>query len=161
MMSRFACVFLCASFMLLSSFFAVPALAAEESKAGAPKADTPIKVEARSTLVSVAHTGTDSIGIRLSTRLKEVFNASNLFKLNEENAPKIRLVLTTKAEFADRPHVGSVYSLVWVFSQSDAHLGYLLAQEVDVLSLDDVDAVAAKVAERTDGLAVKYAYLFK
>ncbi len=155
--SRVLCLACILSFMALP----IHVLAAEAAKAGAPQANTPTKIDARSTQISVAHTGTDTIGTRLSTRLKEVFNSSNLFQLNEKNAPKIRLVLTTKAEFADRPHVGSVYSLVWVFSQSDAHLGYMLAQEVDVVNLEDVDGVAAKIVERTDGLSVKYGYLFK
>ncbi len=136
-------------------------MAAEAPKAGQAKANTPAKLEMRSTQVSVSHEGVDTIGIQLATRLKELFNVSNLFQLNEENAPKIRLVVTSKAEFSDRPHVGSVYSILWVFSQSDSHLGYLLAQDVDVLSGEDVDDVATKIVNRTDGLAVKYGYLLK
>ncbi len=130
-------------------------------KVAEPAPDTPAKVNQRETQISVNHTGSDNAGTRLATRLKELFNASNLFQLNETNSPKIRILLVSKAEFADRPNVGSIYSITWVFSQSEGHLGYLLAQEVDVLSPEDVDRVAAKLLERTDGLAVKYAYLFK
>ncbi len=145
----------------LSPFSAINTMAAEKPKAGAPKANTPATLNARSAQVSVSHEGTDTIGIQLATRLKELFNASNLFQLNEKNAPKIRLVVTSKAEFSERPHVGSVYAVLWVFSQSDSHLGYLLAQEVDVLSKEDINDAAAKIVDRTDGLAVKYSYLFK
>ncbi len=148
--------------LALSLCFSTAALAAEASpKAGDAKVNSPAKLEVRTTKVSVSHTGTDTIGIQLATRLKELFNASNLFALNEENTPKIRIVLTSKAEFNDRPHVGSVYSLLWVFSQSDSHLGYLLAQDVDVLSVEDVNDMATRIVNRTDGLAIKYGYLFK
>ncbi len=152
--------------LLMLAFWTVSPFSTGESVAAAPKAgeakaNTPAKAVSRSTQVSVSHEGTDTIGTQLSTRLKELFNASNLFELNEKSAPKIRLILTSKAEFTDRPHVGSVYSLLWVFSQSESHLGYLLAQEVNVLSSEDIDAVAAKIIEQTDGLSVKYGYLFK
>ncbi len=149
------------SLALSLGIYSAPFAATSAPKAGEAKANTPAKLEMRTTQISVSHDGTDTIGIQLATRLKELFNASNLFALNEENAPKIRIVLTSKAEFNDRPHVGSVYSLLWVFSQSDSHLGYLLAQDVDVLSSEDISDVATKIVNRTDGLAIKYGYLFK
>ena len=134
---------------------------ANEQKKGDTKPNTPAKVEMRRTQVSVSHEGLDTIGIKLATRLKELFNASNLFTLNEKNITKMRIIITSKAEFKDRPHVGSVYSLLWVFSQNDENLGYLLAQDVNVLSNEDIDDVANKIVSRTDGLAVKFGYLFK
>ncbi len=149
------------SLALCLSLQGISMAASAAPKAGESKANTPAKLAMRSTQVSVSHEGTDTIGIQLATRLKELFNASNLFQLNEENEPKVRLVLTSKAEFKDRPHVGSVYSLLWVFSQSDSNLGYLLAQDVDVLSSEDVNDIATKIVNRTDGLATKYGYLFK
>ncbi len=158
-------IVICFLLLFVGAFCAEQGFAAEKTqtteKAGAPTPDTPAKTTQRETQISVSHTGTDIAGTRLATRLKELFNASNLFQLNESNNPKIRILLVSKAEFADRPSVGSVYSITWVFSQSEGHLGYLLAQEVDILTPEDVDAVAARLLERTDGLAVKYAYLFK
>ncbi len=154
-------------FLVVSISFSNVSFAAAEqknqvtAKVGAPAPDSPAKTTERKSQISVNHTGTDNAGTRLATRLKEVFNASNLFQLNEDNAPKIRILLVSKAEFNDRPNVGSVYSITWVFSQSEGHLGYLLAQEVDIITPEAVDIVAAKLLERTDGLAVKYAYLFK
>ncbi len=153
------------AFILMASVGYGYAAAEQNSKAvdkvAEPAKDTPSKSTQRKSQVSVSHTGNDAAGTRLATRLKELFNGSNLFQLNEDNSPKIRLLLVSKAEFPERPNVGSIYSITWVFSQSEGHLGYLLAQELDILNPEDVDGVAAKLLERTDGLAVKYAYLFK
>lgn len=135
-------------------------VAAADAPAGKAVADKPAKNVERRTTIAVVHEGTDSVGARLSTRLKETFNSSNLFALNDKDGPKIRLLVNTQPEFAGRPAVGSVYSVVWTFSQSDAHLGYLLAREVGTVSGDDVDALVQQLIERTDGIAVKYAYLF-
>jgi hypothetical protein len=123
--------------------------------------DTPAKVETRSTAVAVIHEGGDSIGARLTMRLKERFNASNLFKLEEKDQPKLRLLLTTMEEFSSRPGIGSVYSITWAFSQSEGHLAYLLARDVGVLTMEEVDALTERLLERTDGIGVKYGYLFK
>ena len=123
--------------------------------------DTPVKMETRSTAVAVIHEGADSIGARLAMRLKEAFNASNLFRLEEKDQPKMRLLLNTMAEFPSRPGAGSVYSITWVFSQSDAHLAYLLARDVGILTMEEVDALTYSLLERTDGIGVKYGYLFK
>lgn len=147
--------------LLLTLCLFAPALAtAAEAPAGKAVADKPAKTTERRTTIAVIHEGTDSIGARLSNRLKETFNASNLFALNDKDAPKIRLLLTTQPEFSTRPAVGSVYSAVWIFSQSDAHLGYLLAREVGTLNMEDVDSLVHQLIERTDGIAVKYNYLF-
>ncbi|MDR0466741.1 MAG: hypothetical protein LBH94_05235 [Deltaproteobacteria bacterium] len=123
--------------------------------------DTPVKAEARNTAVAVIHEGVDSIGARLATRLKEAFNASNLFRLEEKDQPKMRLLLNTLSEFPSRPGAGSVYSITWTFSQSEGHLAYLLARDVGVLTMEEVDALIHRLLERTDGIGVKYGYLFK
>lgn len=133
---------------------------AAEAQAGKAPMDKPAKSVERRTTIAVIHEGTDSIGARLANRLKENFNSSNLFALNDKDAPKVRLLLTTQPEFSNRPTVGSVYSAVWIFSQSDAHLGYLLAREVGTVNMEDVDSLVHQLVERTDGVAVKYAYLF-
>jgi len=128
---------------------------------GKAQPDTPVKAVAHSTAVAVIHEGTDSIGARLSTRLKEKFNASNLFMLEEKDQPKMRLLLNTVAEFPSRPGAGSVYSITWTFSQSEGHLAYLLARDVGILTMDEVDALTDSLVARTDGISVKYGYLFK
>jgi hypothetical protein len=123
--------------------------------------DTPAKAEARSTAVAVVHEGIDNIGARLSMRLKEKFNGSNLFKLEERDQPKLRLLLNTMEEFPSRPGIGSVYSITWAFSQSEGHLAYLLSREVGVLTMEGVEALVDGLVQRTDGIGVKYGYLFK
>jgi len=122
--------------------------------------DVPV-ADTRSTTVAVIHEGTDNIGARLAMRLKERFNASNLFKLEEKDQPKMRLLLHTMEEFPSRAGLGSVYSITWVFSQSEGHLAYLLARDVGVLTLEGVDALTDSLVQRTDGIGVKYGYLFK
>ncbi len=160
--AQFIAIFICMACLSFSPFISeVHCAASAKPAAGKPEQNTPANVNMRTTQVSVRHSGTDTIGIQLSTRLKELFNASNLFKLNEGNVPKISLVITSKAEFKDRPKVGSVYSVMWVFSRNNNNLGYLIANEVDVLSPEDVNDVARRLVERTDGLSVKYGYLFK
>lgn len=131
---------------------------------GQPVQDTPRPTPDRTTAVSVIVDGTDSIGARLSTRLKERFNQSSLFRLNadeEKDTPELRLLLNTAPEFPGRPSVGSVYGVCWVFSQGKGYLGYLLAREVGTVNTDDLDSIVDKLVERTDGIAAKYGNLWK
>ena len=135
------------------------ALAAE----AAPKAvaDKPAPNVDRAVQVAVELEGTDSLGARLAFRLKDTFNASSLFVLSEKDAPKIRVLLSTTPEFPSRPSVGSAYSVVWVFSQSEGTLRHYLAREVGVVTAEGVDDLVAHIAERTDGISVRYGYLFQ
>ncbi len=146
--------------LVLTLAMCAPAFAAD-AQPGRPAPDKPGKSVERSTVITVIHEGSDSIGSRFSTKLKELFNGSNLFTLNEKDVPKMRLILTTQNEFPSRPGIGTVYSLIWTFSQSEGHLGYLLSRDVGAIGMEDVDALAAKIVERTDGIAVKYGYLFQ
>ena len=139
-------------------------LQAAAPQAGKPVQDKPEKGLDRITVVSVALQGTDSIGARLGTRLKERFNQSSLFTLNddeEKDIPKLYLMLETTSEFAGRPAVGSVYSVCWVFKQGKGYLGYLLARDLGTVSGEDVDGLVDKLVERTDGIAAKYGSLWK
>lgn len=122
--------------------------------------DKPAKDVDRTTHIAVEHEGTDSLGSRLSTRLKEQFNASSLFTLNEKDVPKLRLLVSTAPEFTTRPGVGSAYAVVWVFSQSESTLRHYLAREVGVFTAEELEGLVARLVERTDGIAVKYGYLF-
>lgn len=137
--------------------FASPAFAAPEA---ATLADKPIKMTERHTPVSVEAEGSDSLGARLSTRVKELFNSSNLFKLEETDTPKFRVLISTVPEFASRPGVGSAYSVVWVFSLSESTLRHYLFRQVGVMTADEVNDVAAKIVEETDKIATRYNYLF-
>ena len=71
------------------------------------------------------------------------------------------LLVSTSPEFPTRPQVGSVYSIIWVYSQKANYLPMLLGHEVGTVSMEDIDALVARVVEKTDGLSVKYGYLWK
>lgn len=156
-----------AHFIVAALFFAsFPAWAASPAApvAGQPVQDAPKRAIDRTTAVSVSLDGSDSLGARLATRLKEKFNQSSLFKLNaegEKDAPELRVLLNTATEFPGRPSVGSVYGVCWVFSQGKGYLGYLLAREIGTVNADDLDALVDKLVERTDGIAAKYGNLWK
>lgn len=135
-----------------------PVFAADTPKSDLP--DKPVRMTERNTPIAVEFEGSDSLGSRLSTRIKEVFNSSNLFSLSEKDTPKLRMLISTTPEFPSRPGVGSAYAVVWVFSQSDTTLRHYLTREVGVLTPDEINDVASKLIERTDGLAVRYGYLF-
>ncbi len=122
--------------------------------------DTPIKMLERRSPVVVEHEGNDSIGARLATRLKELFNSSNLFLLENKDVPKLCVYISTKPEFESRPGVGSAYAVVWAFSQSENTLRHYLGRDVGLLSPDEVNDLAAKIVERTDSMATKFGYLF-
>lgn len=124
-----------------------------------PILNKPEKSTKRNTTISIEFEGTDSIGSKLSTRIKELMNASNLFTLTEKDSPKIRILLATMSEFSQRPSIGSVYSVIWLFSQSETTLKHFLARKIGVLTADEVDQVAAMIVEQTDTLAVRYGYL--
>lgn len=151
-------------FFSLPAWSAAPVSAPVTQQAGKPVEDLPRQLADRHTLISVILDGTDSLGARLSTRLKERFNQSSLFRLTQEeekDTPELRLLLNTAPEFPGRPGLGSIYGVCWVFSQGKGYLGYLLAREVGTVSADDMDALVDKLVERTDGIAAKYSNLWK
>lgn len=150
---------LCCVF-LAHSAFAEPSV----QQAGKPVQDAPKALTDRTTTISVLLDGSDSLGARLATRLKERFNQSSLFRLNAEedkDMPELRVLLNTAPEFSSRPSIGSVYGVCWVFSQGKGYLGYLLAREIGTFNADDIDALVDKLVERTDGIAAKYSNLWK
>ncbi len=123
--------------------------------------DKPAALPDRQVAVSLVHGGEDSIGAQLAFALKDALNTASLFKLTESGEPKLRILLQTVPEFPTRPGVGSAYSLVWVFSRNPDSLEHFLAQEAGVLTREDIPVVVARILERTDGLSVKYGYLFE
>lgn len=144
--------------VLLILLCAGASLAQEQNASSLP--DKPANVLDRVVPVSVLHNGDDSIGAKLASELKNAFNTSSLFKLTENDEPKLRVLLKTIPEFPSRPAVGSAYSLVWVFSRNADSLEHFLVQETGVVSMDDISGMVPRILERTDGLSVKYAYLF-
>lgn len=139
--------------------FATPLWAADAQTAPVP--DKPAKVDVRVTAVSVQCDSNDSIGARLGTAMKEAFNSSNLFRLSNENEPKMIILISTAPEFPSRPSLSSVYSVTWAFSTSNSYLYMLLDRQLGTVGADEVDGLVARLVEKTDGLGVKYSYLWK
>lgn len=159
-------VFLFSVMAVLAVCLASPAFAAQSGQDAAPAAakpvaDKPVNVQIdRTTAVMVEHEGTDTLGAKFAFQLKGMFNTSSLFTLTEKDAPKIKVFIASTAEFPSRPNIASAYSVVWAFSQAEGTLSFLLAREVGLVTAEELDSLVAKTAERTDGIAAKYAYLF-
>lgn len=150
--------------LILAFLFFLPVYAFAAAPQVAPVQDEPIKTIDRTTAIRVEVDGTDSLGARLSTKLKERFNQSSLFTLSgdeEKDTPELRLLLKTSPEFPGRPSLGSVYGICWVLSSGKGYLGYLLGRELGTVTAEDMDALVDKLVERTDGIAAKYANLLK
>ncbi len=155
----------------LSSLFALSAfsaLAAEQpgaaqntpppaQNAPAAKAD-----EKRGTVIGVEHEGKDTLGARLAFQLKEAFNTSSRYSLTDDNAqPRFKLVLVTQTEFESRPGLGSIYAVIWTYSNGGDVLGYYLLTETGIITPDDIPGLVTKLAERTDGIVARYGFLKK
>lgn len=154
--------FFVALFGCLLAFSPFPAQGAQPAPVAVE--DAPLKTAGRNTVIRVETEGTDSIGARLATRLKERFNQSSLFSLSgedEKDTPELRLLLNTVPEFPGRPGIGSVYGVCWVLSPGKGYLGHLLGREIGTVNSEDMDALVDKLVERTDGIAAKYANLLK
>lgn len=140
-----------------------------QASKGNAAADTPAArqmdgrtaIKANATPIAVAHEGTDSLGAKLSYQLKEIFNSGTLFALNDKDEPKLQLVISTASEFPSRPGVGSVYSVVWLYTERSSVLSNYLAHEVGAFSADTLQELAERLAERTSGLAAKHSYIFR
>lgn len=149
------------TFTLIACMLFAAACLAAEAAPSKPLPDKPAIPEPdRATAVAVEHEGTDTLGARLAFQLKGAFNSSSLFTLTDKDVPKLKVFIATVEEFPSRPHIASAYSIVWAFSQAEGTLSFLLAREVGLVTAEELDALVAKIAERTDGIAVKYAYLF-
>lgn len=145
-------------------FTAIPAFAKEALKTAqtaAPKADTPTVLASRTTPIFIEQKGADNLGSMLAFELKSACNTSSLFKMTGDDVPKITVIITTMSEFTDRPKIGSVYSVVWVFSENSNNLKYYLAQDTGIVTADNVSMLATSVANKTDQIALQYGYLFE
>ncbi|MBQ7617299.1 MAG: hypothetical protein IJS50_00330 [Desulfovibrio sp.] len=151
-------------FLSLGNAFAAPANQASPSTPPKPVLEQKEKAPDVLVPINVVGEGTDSLGARLVMRLKERFNQSNLFKLDadsERDAPMLMLMLDTSAEFSDRPSLGSVYSICWVFKQGKGYLPFLLKHSGGLVNPDNLEGLVDKLLERTDAIASRYGHLFK
>ncbi|MDL2317134.1 hypothetical protein LJC59_08710 [Desulfovibrio sp. OttesenSCG-928-A18] len=117
-------------------------------------------MKADATPISVEHNGTDTLGAKLALTLKEQFNAGTLFVLRDSDSPRLQLLVHTAAEFPSRPGVGSVYSIVWVYSEKPTVLSSYLAQETGVITPEGLADLADRLTARTAGLAARHSYVF-
>lgn len=145
---------------------AAPRAPAEDDSAPAAEIDSAKRAAARAAIkagatpIAVEHDGTDTLGSRLSFQIKEIFNSGTLFDLTDATMPKLVLMISTAQEFPSRPGVGSVYSVVWLYSERPTVLSNYLAHESGVITPDDLSDLAERIAARTAGIAAKHAYVF-
>ena len=163
----------CALFLLI----VLPAFAATGAVSSAPhmmntektpEADTDTaklaaakaSIKAGATPVAVEHDGTDTLGAKLAFRLKETFNSGTLFALSDNDAPKLQVIISSISEFPSRPGVGSVYYVIWLYSERSTVFSSYLAHDKGVVTPEDLDDLVARLASRTGGIAAKHSYLF-
>ncbi len=136
-------------------------LFAQEPKAPSKEIpNTPVEQKPdRSTPVAVDHQGADEVGVRLAFHMKEILNKASLFELAVGKGKKIKVVLFTREEFEGRPGLGSVYGVVWLYSEGEGSLSYYLAGRVGVADSARVREAAEALVAETQGVAVRYSYL--
>ncbi|BBD06834.1 hypothetical protein [Desulfovibrio ferrophilus] len=161
-MRRLAAIHSSALLVALATMILIAGLAmAQDLPTGKTIPNTPSEMKTGATPVAVIHDNVDQLGARLAYQLKETFNASSLFTLTSKDEAKIKLIVATKPEFPSRPQVGSVYSVVWIFSASENVLTHYLASEAGTVDAATVAAAAEALAGRTTAVADQYAYLFE
>lgn len=111
--------------------------------------------------VAVEHQGTDPVGMRLALHLKETFQKSGLFRLAEPEEKHLSLRLTTRAQFMDRPFLGSAYVLVWRYVESRDVLAYFLNERLGFVDADVVAQEAEVLVAETDRVTGRYGYLLE
>lgn len=78
------------------------------------------------TKLKIIHSGSDSLGERLSYDLKELVNLSSRFKLIENTEdPHIIVLIETMAKDPDNPQWASIYSMIVLLKSKDMPLFYI------------------------------------
>lgn len=111
--------------------------------------------------VFVQYGDQDPLGGRLAFAVKEAFRDSKGFRLVKSGEKALVLRLDSKVEFADRAHLGSGYSVVWVYAESSAVLSYYLESTMDFVDSETLDRTAENLVVSTDKLVGRYSYLFE
>ncbi len=118
------------------------------------------KVEPEGVPVLIEHVGNDEIGGTLALKLKENFRKSILFKLADKSGKAVRVKVISRSEFSERPEIGSVYTVVWTFAESQEVVPFYLSEELGLVSARNIESAAAALMNRTDKVAEEYKYLF-
>ena len=111
--------------------------------------------------IQVVHEDTDHLGIELAYNMRDAFNRSSLFNLTDGRSKKIKLIVKTREEFADRPYMSSVYTLIWTFSYGEDVLANYLETETGFVDSLSVDSLAKILVAKSHDVASEYAYLFE
>ena len=129
-----------------------PAPAAPAAPAAATKPGVPLAIE---------HQGADAVGGSLAFKLKDLAGRSSLFQMSAADEKRIKIMVRTMEEFKDRPNEASVYSVVWVYSESESTRKYFLDTESGLVFGASADAKAQALLSKTQELASRYGYLFE
>ena len=111
--------------------------------------------------VAVIHNGDDVLGGTLALKLKENFRKSVLFTLAGKDTKSVRVIVESRSEFNERPEIGSVYSVVWTFAESEGVVPFYLKQVLGLVNSRNVENSAAGLMNKTDKVAGEYKYLFE
>lgn len=149
--------------LLVCSLFTASAFAAENrTAASVPVSNaTSQTIKKNAVPVYVDLQGTDSIGSKLAYQMREKFNSSSQFTLTDKDQPKIIIILGTTPEFAERPAIGSAYSVIWLYYANPKSYNSYLTHEVGVVSPENIEGLVDTLVERTTGVSAKYSYLFE
>ncbi|GAB7082005.1 hypothetical protein [Megalodesulfovibrio paquesii] len=134
--------------------------AQQQKPAPAPPA-TPAAASKPGVPLAVEHQGGDAVGGSLAYKLKDLAGRSSLFQLSTVDEKRIKLLIRTQEEFKDRPNDASIYSAVWVYSESESTLKYFLDVESGLVFAGSADAKAQALLSKTQELASRYGYLFE
>lgn len=111
--------------------------------------------------IVVEHFGDDELGGTLALKLKENFRKSVLFRLADKKQKSIRIRVVSSSEFNERPEIGSIYSVVWTFAESEDVVPFYLDEQIGTVNVTNVDTTAAKLMNSTDKIATQYKFLFE
>ncbi len=111
--------------------------------------------------VVIEHVGNDELGGTLALKVKEKFRTSVLFQLVDKSKKSIRIKVVSRSEFNERPAIGSVYTVIWTFAESEGVVPFYLAEDLGLVTFQNIGSIAAKLVNRTDKIAEEYKYLFE
>ncbi|SME93018.1 hypothetical protein [Desulfovibrio gilichinskyi] len=161
-------VFVLFIFVLTVWSFSISAVAAQEmavpdaESKPAPVSDNTKDINKNDGLaVVVEHFGDDELGGTLALKLKENFRKSVLFRLADKKQKSVRIRVVSRSEFNERPEIGSIYSVVWTFAESEDVVPFYLDERIGTVNVTSVDTTAAKLMNITDEITTRYKFLFE
>ena len=160
-MRRFIPILIALAFFACAAQSAAQEPAETKSVPAAEKKDENKPAGGKRVPITVEHSGSDPVGLKLAYVVKEMANNSSLFNLTAKDEKKIVLSLTTTEEFTGRPKIASVYGLCWLYSAKDGSLRYYLAASTGVVDVTSVEETAQAILSKTSATADSFAYLFE